>query len=408
MIGMALFQGLLDREGRVLDKANRLAKSGFAALEVDAHGRATIAFVKALEILGAQEPRARIEDFQEAYATIGSGLLRVGRIESAQAAATHALTGNGGDLRALGLQGDIWLAQEHASDALGYYDAGLRIDPKAKDFWERKGDAHVALEQRPEAIRAYMQVVNLDPDDVEGYRRVLSLVPDDAELWVRTGEAHRRRNELDEAQTAFDRALRINSDSKEALEGKALTYLAAGEPQRAIRCLDRVIQLDPYDPDAWRLRGDVLGASNQNEEALRSYDEALRQRDGDAAAWTSRAELLRKTGRSIDAVSAYDRAIGLTPKTLAPRAGRLQAPGSLKEKARALLAPGRGANAYAAFGAPRGAPPDALDALRAQRDPPRHRKNAKVLRGPCGALLQKNPADAGTWTARGEAHQTLG
>src|SRR5256884_3669674 len=90
MIGMALFQGLLDREGRVLDKANRLAKSGFAALEVDAHSRATIAFVKALEILGAQEPRARIEDFQEAYATIGSGLLRVGRIESAQTAATHA------------------------------------------------------------------------------------------------------------------------------------------------------------------------------------------------------------------------------------------------------------------------------------------------------------------------------
>src|SRR5881397_693758 len=188
MIGMALFQGLLDREGRVLDKANRLAKSGCAALAVDAHSRATIAFVKALEILGAQEPRARIEDFQEAYATIGSGLLRVGRIESAQTAATHALTGNGGDLRALGLQGDIFLAQERASDALGYYDAGLRIDPRAKDLWERKGDAHVALEQRPEAIRAYMQVVNLNPDDVDGYHRVLSLVPDDAELWVRSEE----------------------------------------------------------------------------------------------------------------------------------------------------------------------------------------------------------------------------
>src|SRR5712692_3634500 len=310
MIGMALFQGLLDREGRVLDKANRLVKSGNAALDADAPARAAIAFVKALEILEAQEPAARIEDFQEAYATVGSGLLRVGRIEPAQTAATHALAANGGNLRALGLQGDILLAQERASDALGYYDAGLRIDPKAQDLWERKGDAHVALEQRPAAIRAYMQVVNLDPDDVEGYRRVLSLVPDDAELWVRTGEAHRRRSELDEAQTAFDRALRLNSESKEALEGKSLTYLAAGDPARALRCLDRVTQLDPYDPDAWRLRGDVLGASNQNEEALRSYDEALRQRDGDAAVWTSRAELLRKIGRSIDAVGSYDRAIG--------------------------------------------------------------------------------------------------
>src|SRR6266705_2244975 len=326
MIGMALFQGLLDREGRVLDKANRLARSGFAALETDAQKRAAIAFTKVLEV---QEPAARIEEFQEAYAAVGSGLLRVGRIESAQTAATHALAANGGNLRALGLQGDILLAQERASDALGYYDAGLRIDPKAKDLWERKGDAHVALEQRPEAIRAYMQVVNLNPDDVDGYHRVLSLVPDDAELWVRTGEAHRRKNELDEAQLAFDRALRINSESKEALEGKSQAYLAAGDPSRALRCLDRVTQLDPYDPDVWRLRGDVLGASNQNDEALRSYDEALRQRDGDAAGWTSRAELLRKTGRSIDAVGSYDRAIGLTPKTLAPRVGRLEALRSL-------------------------------------------------------------------------------
>src|SRR5207245_1656412 len=112
--------------------------------------------------------------------------------------------------------------------------------------------------QPSEAIRAYMQAVNLDPDDVDGYARVLAFVPEDAALWVRKGDAHRRRNELEEAQTAFDRALRIDSELKEALEGKSSAYLAAGEPQRALRCLDRVIQIDPYDADAWRLRGDVL------------------------------------------------------------------------------------------------------------------------------------------------------
>ena len=50
---MALFQGLLDREGRVLDKANRFAQFGFAALETDAQKRAAIAFTKALEVLEA-------------------------------------------------------------------------------------------------------------------------------------------------------------------------------------------------------------------------------------------------------------------------------------------------------------------------------------------------------------------
>src|SRR3989442_673202 len=387
MIGMALFQGLLDREGRVLDKANRLVKSGNAAFDADAQGRATIAFVKALEILEAQEPAARIEDFQDAYATLGSGLLRVGRVESAQSAATHALAANAGSLRALGLQGDIFLAQERASDALGYYDAGLRIDPKAKDLWERKGDAHIALEQRPEAIRAYMQVVNLNPDDVEGYRRVLSLVPDDADLWVRTGEAHRRKNELDEAQSAFDRALRLNSESKEALEGKSLAYLAAGDPARALRCLDRVTQLDPYDPDAWRLRGDVLGASNQNDEALRSYDGLEAKRD-----------LLLRSERWADLVMACDAILAIQPHH--PRA--------LKDKGRALLALGKAEDAYATFERLRVVAPDDLDALRGQRDALRHSKNAKVLLRTCEVILQKDPADAGTWTARAEAHQSLG
>src|SRR2546428_3305739 len=123
MIGMALFQGLLDQNGRVRDKANRFVNSGNAALDADAPQRAAIAFVKALEILEAQEPAARIEDFQEAYATVGSALLRVGRMESAQSAATHALAANGGSLPALRPPGDILPAPGSASDALRYYRA---------------------------------------------------------------------------------------------------------------------------------------------------------------------------------------------------------------------------------------------------------------------------------------------
>src|SRR2546427_4130899 len=126
MIGMALFQGLLDREGRVLDKANRFVNSGNAALDADAPQRAAIAFVKALEILEAQEPAARIGDFQEAYATVGSALLRVGRMESAQSAATHALAANGGRLRAPRRQGESLVAQERAADGPRYYDSWVR------------------------------------------------------------------------------------------------------------------------------------------------------------------------------------------------------------------------------------------------------------------------------------------
>src|SRR5207245_2462317 len=164
-------------------------------------------------------------------------------------------------------------------------------------------------------------------------------------------------------------------------EGKSSAYLAAGEPQRALRCLDRVIQIDPYDADAWRLRGDVLATSNQNEEALRSYDEALRQRDGDAIAWESRAKLLHKVGRNVDAkrqlLLASERWSELVATCDAILAIQPHHPRALKDKGRALLALGKAEEAHATFERLRVVAPDDLDALRGQRDALRHAKSAK-------------------------------
>src|SRR3989475_5949749 len=279
MIGMALFQGLFDREARVLEKVNHLVQAGVSALDAGSEARAAVAFVKALSLLEVREPTSRFEEYAKAFADVGEGLLRVGRLEPGKAAANQALAVDRGIASVLALQADILVAQDRATDALGYYEIALQVDPKAKDLWERKGDAHAALGQAPEAVRSYMQAVSLDPNDTDGYARVLALSPQDAELWVRKADAHRRRNEPDEAQSAYDRALPIDSDRKDALEGKSLTYLAAGEPQRALPCLHRGVQVDPYHPHAWRLRGDRLPASNPNEEALRSNAEALTQRD---------------------------------------------------------------------------------------------------------------------------------
>src|SRR5438132_1321623 len=127
MTGMALFQGLLDREGRVLDKANRLARAGFASLDANAPARAAGAFLKALGLLEAIEPTARTGDFADSFANVGTGLLRVGRFESAQAAATRALSADGGNANGLGLQGAILVAQGKTPDALAYHDAGRRF-----------------------------------------------------------------------------------------------------------------------------------------------------------------------------------------------------------------------------------------------------------------------------------------
>src|SRR3990170_2952547 len=241
MTGMALFPGLSDKEGRVLGKVDRLAQAADALAQAGRMQRAASALLRALNLLESSRGSARTREgaWSEAYARIGGGLLALRQTESAATAVVQALTLNPSNGRALGVQGDILLGRGGAAEAIPYYDAALRFDSRAKFVWEHKGDAHAALGQRPEAIRAYVQVVNLDPDDVEGYDRILALVPQDIDLWVRKGHAHRRREEFNDAHEAYDRALRLASDRRDALEGKAHLYLSTNAPDKALPGLDR-------------------------------------------------------------------------------------------------------------------------------------------------------------------------
>src|SRR6266571_1566396 len=150
MTGMALFQGLLDREGRTLEKVRRLVESGGASLNAGAEARAANEYMKALSLLEAQTtPVGSPEDWAEACAKVGAGLFAVGHVESAQVAATEALRCDTANVRALAVQGDLLVAAGRATDAIPYFDAALRANPKAKGVWSRKGNAHASLEQRP-------------------------------------------------------------------------------------------------------------------------------------------------------------------------------------------------------------------------------------------------------------------
>src|SRR5437667_7161378 len=101
MIGMALFQGLFDREARVLERVNHLVRAGVSVLDAGSEGRAAVAFVKALSLLEVREATARFEDYAKAFDDVGEGLLRVGLLECWQAAADHAMALDRGSVSAL-------------------------------------------------------------------------------------------------------------------------------------------------------------------------------------------------------------------------------------------------------------------------------------------------------------------
>src|SRR5256885_8124992 len=136
----------------------------------------------------------------------------------------------------------------------------------------------------------------------------------------------------------------------------------------------------------------------RREEAVAALDGFLAVEPRSYDGLEAKRDLLLRTEQWSDLVVACDAILAIQPHH--PRA--------LKDKGRALLALGKAEEAYATFETLRVVTPDDLDALRGERDALRHSKNGKVLLRTCEAILQKDPTDASTWTARGEAHQTLG
>ena len=79
----------------------------------------------------------------------------------------------------------------------------------------------------------------------------------------------------EEALVSFDRALKIDSRSVEALNGKGLVLNQLGEYEEAITLFDKTLEINPHFVDAMYNKADALGELGKYEEALVWTDRAL-------------------------------------------------------------------------------------------------------------------------------------
>ena len=96
-----------------------------------------------------------------------------------------------------------------------------------------------------------------------------------ADLLTQSGEFHLAANNAAAARTVFDRALSIEPNALDALDGRARALASTGDLNGAIADLTRVLWLLPNDAEALALRaaarrrnGDIAGALNDAEAAV--------------------------------------------------------------------------------------------------------------------------------------------
>lgn len=204
---------------------------------------------------------------------------------------------------------------------------------KTKEQWFAEGLAHHKAGRYEQALKAYEQIVQLDPDyarayrskgDVlfdlhryeealDPYRRAIRLDPNHARMHRNIGDILARLKRYDEALTAYDEAIRLEPQNTRLYNDKGKSLYGLGLYAEALAAFESATKLDPRFTDAYNNKGSALSRLNRYSEALVAYQQAIRLNPSFALAHNNKGRALHHLGRYKEALAAFEEAVRLDP-----------------------------------------------------------------------------------------------
>ncbi|MEM1169634.1 MAG: tetratricopeptide repeat protein [Cyanobacteria bacterium P01_H01_bin.35] len=148
---------------------------------------------------------------------------------------------------------------------------------------------------------------------ISAYDKALEIKPDDDAAWYNKGIALKNLGRYEQAISAYDKALEFKPDDDVAWYNKGNALSDLGRYEQAISAYDKALEFKPDDDAAWYNKGNALKNLGRYEQAISAYDKALEFKPDDDAAWYNKGNALSDLGRYEQAISAYDKALEIKP-----------------------------------------------------------------------------------------------
>jgi len=230
--------------------------------------------------------------FSPAYSLLGEVYEKLKEYDKSAASYEKATKLNPWSFKDYFNLGRIYQIMKRFAEAIKAYENAIRINPEYRDTYINTAQSYYELKDYDNALMSASQAEQLDPDSSE-IQKIL-------------GDIYESRKDHEQAVTSYKRALEIDSNDVDIMTSLAVTYLRAGRSEAAEELLNLVIQINPYDNNAYKHLGYCY---LQLRQPFAEEYKVLQQTSKDPAAM---ALLEGKMNRLLDkSLMGYESAIGI-------------------------------------------------------------------------------------------------
>lgn len=210
-----------------------------------------------------------------------------------------------------------------------------RLDnPKSASDFVAKGVVKSEQGDKSEAIDAYSQAINRDPNyadayyqrgntrydqgDKQGaladYTKAISIDPNYANAYFQRAATRYNQDDKQGALADFDRYISLVPNDTDGYYSRGTIRRALGDAQGAFADFDQIVRLAPDDAKAYYNRGLVRAALQDQQGTLEDLNQAIKLNPKWTVAYNNRAIYRRRLGDRKGAIADFSQVISLDPK----------------------------------------------------------------------------------------------
>ncbi len=283
---------------------------------------------QALQLLEKVPVRQQDDHF---FALKASLLLTVGSVTEALQEAEHAQQIKATSSTALAIKTIIAVTQNRTEQALTLARKATQLSPGSAVTQIALSYALQAAFKIPEALEVTQQAVKLDPgnalawarlaelqlstgersDALESAKKAQQLNPQLERTQTVLGFAYLAQIDIDEAKTAFNKAIGLNSADPLAWLGTGLAKIRKGDIKQGTRDLEAAVTLDPDNAIMRSYLGKAYYELRNESYAATELAIAKKMDPNDPTPWFYDAILKQTTNRPVEALHDMQKAIEL-------------------------------------------------------------------------------------------------